>query len=242
VLYDSDPSESSRWREEPGRVRFSGERVGPTGPALPRVPGIGRVSSAGIDDTRDAFSVRSEGPDTVSDDPYVRIIATTHKGRVPMTGTHIRRYLAFVGAAALVAAACSSGASDAGSTATAGDAGVTTTTVDGSSGQQEVQVGGEVPADFALPIPDGGTVTSFVDDQTVTNLNMLFDGDRVAEFVAFYQQWIDDNATEIVFENASSDSAQWVVKYGTDEQASIGITAAKDNDGNVTDTVLQLSP
>jgi len=168
-----------------------------------------------------------------------------------MTGRNIRGYLALAVVAALIAAACSSGATvdtSAGeqpataSQSSGTEAPAATSGANGSSGQQGVQVGGEVPADFALPIPDGGTVTSFVDDQTVTNLNMIFEGDRVAEFVAFYQQWIDDHATEIIHEYSTSGSTQWVVKYGADGQGSIGITGAKENDGNVTNTILQLSP
>ena len=147
--------------------------------------------------------------------------------------------LAVILALVLVATAC--GGSESAPTSDGAGGGGDSGNVQNLTESETLQIGGDAPDDFPLPIPDGGTVTTFLESDDQMKLNMLFEGDRLDEFVAIYQQWVDANATEVIHESTSTASSQWIVKYDGG-QALIGVTGAKDNDGNIENTIVQLSP
>ena len=67
--------------------------------------------------------------------------------------------------------------------------------VDTEDGSATVEIGGgEVPADFPAPVPPGGTVTASMVSTDGANagwtLGLEYEGDRVDEIAAVYEEWM----------------------------------------------------
>ena len=50
--------------------------------------------------------------------------------------------------------------------------------------------GGEIPAGFPVPVPDGGEVLSVFESEGNVGATVLYDVDRYDELVAFYEEWV----------------------------------------------------
>jgi len=78
----------------------------------------------------------------------------------------------------------------AGSGTTAGEQDTLTTTTAGRGNTSSSGDTAEIPDDVPFPIPAGGSVFNYLDDPAEPVLTMEYEGDRSAEFVAFYEDWI----------------------------------------------------
>ncbi len=131
-----------------------------------------------------------------------------------MAPTRIRKYVALMIAAALVAAACSGGAAaetdEPAPQGTDQTAATDTTAADLSSSTTDDPVAaessdssdaiassgsGDLPDDLPFPIPAGGNVFNYLDDPSQPVLVMQYEGDRSDEFIAFYEDWIANDAS-----------------------------------------------
>jgi len=123
------------------------------------------------------------------------------------------KWWVFVALMVLVVAACSS--QDTAETANdSGDGGDVTVSTDGGGGSSV-----DLPDGLEIPVPDGGEVTTVLDDSSYLAVALNYPLDRYDDIVAFYddytegtgEEWNRSESTNDMGDGLIQRSAQWVL-------------------------------
>jgi len=103
---------------------------------------------------------------------------------------------------------------------------------DEEGGGSAIIGGGEVPDDFPIPVPDGGTVTFSTTADEGSSLNITYPISEYDSLAATYQSFADGVGGSVTtYETSNPKSQTWLVSTDT-ESYSISITES-DPDVNV---------
>lgn len=101
---------------------------------------------------------------------------------------------------------------------------------DGKKGSLTIG-GNEVPADFPIPLPDGGEVIAVIDTtqdgKRATTVSLTYPADRWDELVAFFQDWADGlpGDTQVTVTTGSIQSASF---FNDEAEVGVGLTVTGD--------------
>jgi hypothetical protein len=157
-----------------------------------------------------------------------------------------RKLLALVAATMLTLAACSPG-EDLAEKIIESQEGVGDVEIDSDSGEVSVETdegsltlgGGEIPADFPIPLPEGGDVVAVIEAAGNTTISLEYDG-SIDSIVGYYQDWVDSSGLEVQakFETSDPETISWSLADGDEYRT---ITVSEEGDV-VTVLVTALSP
>jgi hypothetical protein len=87
---------------------------------------------------------------------------------------------------------------------------------DEEGGGSAVIGGGEVPADFPIPVPDGGTVAAVFTQDSDATVTLTYPASEYDSLVATYQDFVDGTGGEVNTVTSSSPaSVTWNVTVGS---------------------------
>jgi len=97
--------------------------------------------------------------------------------------------------------------------------------------------GGDVPADFPAPVPDGGNVTFSASQSGSDNSSMLaleYPEDQFDSLVSTYENWLADEGFEVQRTETTSEDVRSVLLFGTRSgtPSNAFINIAEDGSGN----------
>jgi hypothetical protein len=103
---------------------------------------------------------------------------------------------------------------------------------DEDGGGSAVIGGGDVPDDFPIPVPDGGSVNFSSSNEQGTSLNITYPVSEYESLVATYQTFADGVGGDVTTYNTTNPNSQtWLVSTET-ESYSISVTES-GSDANV---------
>ena len=157
-----------------------------------------------------------------------------------------RKLLVLVAATMLTLAACSPG-EDLAEKIIESQEGVGDVEIDSDSGEVSVETdegsltlgGGEIPADFPIPLPEGGDVVAVIEAAGNTTISLEYDA-SIDSIVGCYQDWGDSSGLEVQgkFETSDPETISWSLADGDEYRT---ITVSEEGDV-VTVLVTALSP
>lgn len=127
--------------------------------------------------------------------------------------------------------------------------GVDNVEIDADTGQIKVETddgslsigGGELPDDFAVPVPDGGEVMSTFSSPEGASVSLVYPIDRYDELVMFYSDWTASqpgewNSGSSTFESGGQTirTSSWFGYTGS-EDVNIAVTDCVDISGGASD-------
>ena len=76
--------------------------------------------------------------------------------------------------------------------------------------------GGELPADFPIDVPVGGTVVSVMEAEGNTSVSLEYDDSEFASVVAFYENWVSNSGATVMSktELSSPQVVSWLLESG----------------------------
>jgi hypothetical protein len=91
--------------------------------------------------------------------------------------------------------------------------------IEDEEGDASISIGGgEIPDDFPVPVPEGGTVQSVVTMDTGASLSMLFPSDEFESLKDFYSSWASGESDDVTtFESSNPKAASWTFRDGQTE-------------------------
>lgn len=127
----------------------------------------------------------------------------------------MKKVLLVIAAVALMVSACQSASEQLTEQILEQQDGVSDVEFDSDSGQVSIETdegsisigGGDIPAGFAIPFPDGYDVASVFDTDSDTAVSTTFPSDRYDEIVAFYDDWTAGQSGEWNRSSNTFDSA-----------------------------------
>ena len=93
--------------------------------------------------------------------------------------------------------------------------------------------GGEIPADFPVPVPDGGTVTAVLTQAGNTSVALSYAQSEFESLKSFYADYVEGKTVLLEAASADPPAATWIVEV---EGGSINITVA--DSGSTTEVVI----
>jgi hypothetical protein len=108
------------------------------------------------------------------------------------------------------------------------DADSGTFSIESEDGDTSVVVGGgEVPADFPIPLPPGGVVEAVLHQEGGTSVVIRFPIDEYEAIAGFYKNFVTSGGIEIVNTSSTSDPPliSWVLDAGADQYSVIVLNA-----------------
>lgn len=146
----------------------------------------------------------------------------------------MKKLVLVIAAVALLISACQSASEQLTEQILEQQDGVDNVEFDADSGQVSVETedgsitigGGEVPAGFPVPFPDGYEVTSVFDSESDSSVAVLYPPDRYDELVSFYENWAASqpgewSASNNTFDSADGKTIRTVALYEATTQISI---------------------
>ena len=98
--------------------------------------------------------------------------------------------------------------------------------------------GGELPANFPIPVPDGGDVVAVVDSGGDQSASITYPSSEFNDIKDFYTNWAASTGEELnKFESSSPPSASWSIQDG-DNTYSVSVA---DTGSEVFVTILSVS-
>jgi hypothetical protein len=98
--------------------------------------------------------------------------------------------------------------------------------------------GGELPADFPIPVPDGGDVVAVVDSGGDQSASITYPSSEFNDIKDFYANWVASAGEELnKFESSSPPSVSWSIQDG-DSTYSVSVV---DTGSEVFVTILVVS-
>lgn len=94
------------------------------------------------------------------------------------------------------------------------------------TGEMSLGSGAEVPADFPLPVPDGGEVLFSMDNTDGTAVTVQYDADRFDELVATYDDFFAGQSEVQRSEISQPRQVSWITANGL-------VSVSDAGDGNV---------
>lgn len=146
----------------------------------------------------------------------------------------MKKLVLVVAAVAVLVSACQSASEQLTEQILEQQDGVDNVEFDADSGEVSVETedgsitigGGEVPAGFPVPFPDGYEVTSVFDSEGDSSVAVLYSPDRYDELVSFYENWTASqpgewSTTTNTFDNADGKTIRAVSIHEATTQISI---------------------